>query len=312
MSNRVLTALAQRKVGQPFHPWKAFKDVILLPCAILPLQNISCGAKLTYGRLLRYAGPDGRCYPAVSTLAAELGVSARQIRRYLAELEEEKLVRRVRKVGTTNSFEFLWHPRFERPRRSRPEAGRGVRSVPVGRIRQSPPDRSVTQREWGKGTDDVQPEEGRKGDLDYLSRFARIAKASTDDPDTHENTAEYGRLKKALTEYMEGDAPSDRLVVDVMNAARRGDARATEGDVVEYLWYLYDQRGLRPGTKHGPHYWSWFKTVVHDYFRQWRDREAVASLHAGHPPGSHNQVSKQERARLEAMHDVLELPDSGD
>ena len=36
------------------------------------------GAKLTYARLTRYAGQDGKCYPAVETLATEIALSARQ------------------------------------------------------------------------------------------------------------------------------------------------------------------------------------------------------------------------------------------
>ena len=39
---------------------------------------VSAGAKLAYGRLARYAGQDGNCYPAVVTLGAEIGVGSRQ------------------------------------------------------------------------------------------------------------------------------------------------------------------------------------------------------------------------------------------
>ena len=67
--------------------------------------------------------------------------------------------------------------------------------------------------------------------------------------------------------------PSDRQVVDVMDAAKG----ATEPEVIQCLRYLYNERGLRPGTKHGPRHFSWFKTVVADYFLQRRDREFVAN-----------------------------------
>jgi len=47
--------------------------------------------------------------------------------------------------------------------------------------------------------------------------------------------------------------------------------------VIKCLRYLYDERGLRPGTKHGPRHVSWLKTVVADYFWQRRDRGLVAN-----------------------------------
>ncbi len=60
--------------------------------------------------------------------------------------------------------------------------------------------------------------------------------------------------------------PSDRLVVDVMEAG----AGATEEEVIRCLRYLKDERGLRPNARHGPRHFSWFKSVVADYFLQKR------------------------------------------
>jgi hypothetical protein len=50
---------------------------------------------------------------------------------------------------------------------------------------------------------------------------------------------------------------------------------AREGEVVDCLRYLRNERGLRPGTKNGPRHFSWFKTVVADYFRQKREHDFV-------------------------------------
>jgi hypothetical protein len=55
---------------------------------------VSPGAKLAYGRLARYAGHDGKCLPAVGTLAREIGVGERHAQKYLGELERAKLTRR--------------------------------------------------------------------------------------------------------------------------------------------------------------------------------------------------------------------------
>jgi hypothetical protein len=50
---------------------------------------------------------------------------------------------------------------------------------------------------------------------------------------------------------------------------------ASEDDVIGCLRYLLAERGLRSGTKNGPRHFSWFKTVVTDYFSQKCDREFV-------------------------------------
>ena len=73
---------------------------------------------------------------------------------------------------------------------------------------------------------------------------------------------------------------STRLVVDIMDAA----GGASEEAVLGCLRYLRQERGLRPGTKRGPRHFSWFKTVVADYFAQKRDQEFVAGNAGGHPP----------------------------
>jgi len=50
--------------------------------------------------------------------------------------------------------------------------------------------------------------------------------------------------------------------------------------------HLQDERGLRPGTKMGPRHFSWFKTVVGDYFCKKSAREAVFT-----PPNAKGQPS---------------------
>ena len=104
------------QIGQPFNPFGLFVG-IFIPDALVRTTGISAGAKLTYGRLARYAGQDGNCYPAVPTLASEIGMSARQTQNYLAELERSNLIRRTRRFAgraqTSNAFQFLWHKLLE-------------------------------------------------------------------------------------------------------------------------------------------------------------------------------------------------------
>lgn len=72
MSRQRSTTAAEKvslRVGQPFNPFGLFHGIWILE-AMVRAKCISAGAKITYGRLARYAGPDGNCYPSVPTLAS--------------------------------------------------------------------------------------------------------------------------------------------------------------------------------------------------------------------------------------------------
>jgi DNA-binding transcriptional MocR family regulator len=110
--------------GQPFNPFQVFNG-IFIPEALVRWDAICPGSKLCYGRLCRYAGHNGRCWPSHQQLADELGVSTKQVGRYLAELKEHALIRSTR-IGLQqhNVYEFLWHQVFngsERTQMSAPE-----------------------------------------------------------------------------------------------------------------------------------------------------------------------------------------------
>src|SRR5215472_11743795 len=146
MSGQRSTSAAQQvclEIGQPFNPFRLFNG-IFIPDALARQKGISSGAKTIYGRLARYGGENGECYPAVPTLATEIGASERQTQRYLAELERERFIRRVPRFAksgqSSNAFQFLWHPILEAAvTKMSPEGG--DRSVTGGG------DRIVTQRE---------------------------------------------------------------------------------------------------------------------------------------------------------------------
>src|ERR1700741_4097615 len=116
MAEQKTRQLPRLQVGQPFNPFGLFAGIFIQE-ALVRFKDLSAGAKLTYGRLARYAGQDGDCFPAVATLASEIGVCVRQAQNYLAELERKKFLRRVtrfvEKGQTSNSFEFLWHSQLE-------------------------------------------------------------------------------------------------------------------------------------------------------------------------------------------------------
>jgi hypothetical protein len=111
-------------------------------------------------------------------------------------------------------------------------------------------------------------------------------------------------LQEAVAEYMTapGDEriyPSARLVVDIMDAA----GGPSEDEVIACLCYLREERGLRPGTKRGPRHFSWFKTVIADYFSQKRDRDLVTG-NGANPAGKNPYMLSAEE--FESMTGTLE------
>jgi AraC-like DNA-binding protein len=75
-------------------------------------NEITPGAKLCYARLARHANREtGLAWPKQETLARELGVSERQVRDYLRELEQHNLIESKRRgLKKPNEYRFLRHP----------------------------------------------------------------------------------------------------------------------------------------------------------------------------------------------------------
>jgi DNA-binding MarR family transcriptional regulator len=102
------------RVGAPFNPYKVFQGVFA-PYWILEHKGIGAGAKLCYIRLLGFAGKDARCYPSLETLGKSLGVSDRQVRDYIKELERAGLITtEQRGLRRTNVYLFLWTAELEK------------------------------------------------------------------------------------------------------------------------------------------------------------------------------------------------------
>lgn len=75
------------------------------------VRRLSAICKLLYADLLRTCGPDGRAVATLAKLAGNIGASARQVSRVLADLEEIGLVWRHgrRGHGLANVYEFRCH-----------------------------------------------------------------------------------------------------------------------------------------------------------------------------------------------------------
>jgi hypothetical protein len=105
--------LSRRLVaGKPFNPFKLFRAVFI-PLFLFEDKSISMSAAVLYGWLLYHAGSDGLCNPSQRRLGGLLRLDERSIRRLLRALEDLQYIRHVRGwEGHSNSYEFLWKPRF--------------------------------------------------------------------------------------------------------------------------------------------------------------------------------------------------------
>ena len=126
------TPQTRPRVGEPFNPYQRFNNV-LVPEAMARNRELSPAAKLIYGRLRRYAGKDGRCFPRVDTLGEEVGLGERQTQKHLRTLEREGYIRTVERftadgAQTSNGYAFLWHPTFDEWEENMKTNSKGVNS----------------------------------------------------------------------------------------------------------------------------------------------------------------------------------------
>ena len=109
-----------------FNPYRLFVGAFI-PNVLMEYTGISQGAKLIWARLAQYAGEKGEAYPAIDTLAKDIGTEERQCRRYLKELENKKFIKVLRAGGKdkllhkTNRYVFLWNAILDTYVRSRPD-----------------------------------------------------------------------------------------------------------------------------------------------------------------------------------------------
>ena len=224
----------------------------------------------------------------------------------MKELERERLLRRRTRFSgraqTSNAFEFLWHRVFE--------LGGGDTSVTEGVTNKTPP--GVTDRSPKESHVEENNVEEVYTDLDYPATNRKKRDSRLESPLCAPGGNQYPRLREALAKYMtlesdqEAIYPTDRQVVDVIDAAEG----ATEDQVIQCLRYLYHDRRLQPGTGNGPRHFSWFPTVVGDYFQRKRARE-----HVSHPVTSPAAAQRHQadfgQEQVDAMTEALEVDGAG-
>lgn len=97
------------EVGQVFNPYQTWWGSFI-PNWLLRRKEVSHGAKLIYGRLAQYSGKTGICRPRQQLLADETGMCERQLREYLTELKNLRLIRSIQRgLGLSNEYLFVWH-----------------------------------------------------------------------------------------------------------------------------------------------------------------------------------------------------------
>jgi hypothetical protein len=308
-------------VGQPFNPFGLFNG-IFIPEALIKSSIISAGAKITYGRLARYAGQNGVCFPSVPTLAAEIGMSTRQTQRYLSELEAKQLLRRVPRHSDdgqqSNIFEFLWHEVFQQSatRMTR----EGVTTLTPGVVTDSSSkenqseesqfeEKTTNKRISGYASqkprsaaslpvmcsEDLESEPSKaEAEPDPLADPVSLKGESSTDGWTPEELA---TVRSRIILFW-GRKPKEGFEVSIMLRARGASAAA--------VCALFDQKfankKLRVGGRNAPRSQNWFLTVIENEF---------TTGHLPEPPspvGPDKQRSDEEI--LSRGIEAIELPDA--
>ena len=73
------------------------------PYLVMNDTSISVGARFTYAMLLQFAWQEGETFAKQETLAERIGVSVRQVRRYLTELKDTAYIQIERKDKRFNN-----------------------------------------------------------------------------------------------------------------------------------------------------------------------------------------------------------------
>lgn len=88
-----------------------------LPYLVLRDTRLSLGARLGYAVLLSYAWQEGACFAGQQKMAKDMGVSERQLRRYLQELEDAAYVRIKRQGLNKPNLYYILEVRTKLKRR---------------------------------------------------------------------------------------------------------------------------------------------------------------------------------------------------
>ena len=92
--------------------FNAFLSGFLIPRCVALRRELAPGARLLWAVIRAFSRRDGYCDASEKTLASRIGVSSRQIRRYLKQLEIDGWVETELRTGSTARRYLLLHPLF--------------------------------------------------------------------------------------------------------------------------------------------------------------------------------------------------------
>jgi hypothetical protein len=178
--------------------------------------EVSPGAKLCWARLAQYAGRDGVAFPEQETLAEAMGVSSRQVKRYVAELVDAKLIRtdQTRGFNRQNHYYFLKHPWMS----AVVSPSKGPDVSPSSGPDASPskgPDVSGPS----KGRESVRRESGEEipatpaaSAQTFLASLIDYIRIKTNDPDYQPDGRTRGIVARQLAEVVSAGARSEHII----------------------------------------------------------------------------------------------------
>ena len=83
-----------------------------VPNFLLKSKKLSSGDKMAFAMLLSYAWQNDFCFPGQATLAEDMGLDERSVRRHLKALEANELLTINRRgLGKTNIYKLNLKPR---------------------------------------------------------------------------------------------------------------------------------------------------------------------------------------------------------
>lgn len=216
--------------------------------SIAKSKTLSMGAKVLYPRLVLYAGKDGVCFPSQERLAEDIGVSARQVRRYLEELHDARLIDWER-TKTTCRF-TIYSLEFPRPDNN------------------VLPDRTETSTPERTGTSYKKMSLNRGSVKDVALACAPLTHRAVNVPQPPiRKIQEYPKLRKVLAQFMANmqalrpeHYPSHEQVAELVHACEIEGLG--ESWIQNELAFLYNAKGIRYGVTGGPYSFKWFISTL--------------------------------------------------
>jgi DNA-binding transcriptional regulator PaaX len=111
------------KIGKPFYPqedlaeigkhWRVFVGPII-PMVLMQYGGLKSNDKLVWAVLSKYQGTRGKCFPSISLIAHDAGISPSTVKNSIRRLKKQGFISVESGYwGGSNQYKLLWHPIFE-------------------------------------------------------------------------------------------------------------------------------------------------------------------------------------------------------